>query len=83
MTPKIPTFDLAVERLRALLAELGKPGGQFAWVFREDVSLHGGRMRVKVPLPAGNEGEARARYEEGRALGVGVCLEVLARLGSA
>jgi len=83
MPPEIPTFDLAVERLQALLSELGKPKGDFAWVFREDVTTHGGRLRVKVPLPAGNEGAARARYEEGRALGAGVCLDVLCRVGRA
>jgi hypothetical protein len=81
MPPEIPDFDAAVARLHGLLAELGQPLGQPLWVFREDVSTHAGRFRVKVPLPAANERFARARYEQGRALGVGVCLEVLARLG--
>jgi hypothetical protein len=79
----IPDFDAAVERLRGFLSDLGHPPGEPVWVFREDVSTRRRRVRVKVPLSADNEGIARDRYEQGRRLGIGVCLDVFCRLGPA
>jgi hypothetical protein len=83
MTHPIPEFDAAVQRLRGFLAEVGHPPGDLAWVFREDVTTRRRRALVKVPLPPGNEQVARDRYEQGRGLGIGVCLSVFCRLGPA
>jgi hypothetical protein len=83
MAPSIPDFDEALSQLRVFLTSLGHSPGELAWIFREDVSTRGGRALIKVPLPPGNERLARDRYEQGRGLGVGVCLEVFCRLGRA
>ena len=83
MNQPIPVFDAAVQRLRGFMAELGHPPGELAWVFREDVSTRRRRVLVKIPPPVGNERLARDRYDHGRGLGVGVCLDVFCRLGPA
>jgi hypothetical protein len=76
----IPDFDTAIQRLRSFMAQLGHSPGELVWVFREDVSTHKRRVLVKVPLRPGNDRIARDRYERGRNLGIGVCLEVFCRL---
>jgi hypothetical protein len=81
MIPSIPDFDAAIQRLRCFMADLGHPPDELVWVFREDVSTHRRRVLVKLPLPPGNGRVARDRYERGRGLGVGVCLDVFCRLG--
>lgn len=81
MVPPIPDFESAVERLRGFMLQLSLPPGDLAWVFREDVSTRRRRVLVKVSPPPGNERLARSRYEEGRVLGIGVCLSVYCRMG--
>jgi hypothetical protein len=84
MIPPIPDFDEALGQLRGFIAQVGHPcAGDLAWLFREDVSTQRRRVLVKVPLPPGNEGLARELYERGRALAIGVCLDVYCRLGPA
>jgi hypothetical protein len=80
MNEPIPNFDTAVQRLRGFMAHLNHPPGELVWVFREDVSTRMRRVLVKVPLPTSNEQIARHCYEQGRALGIGVCLDVFCRL---
>ena len=83
MTSEIPDFRTAVEQFRDFLTQIGHPPDELNWIFREDVSTCRRRVLVRVPLPADNEGIAAARYEQGRAVGVGVCLFVYCRLGTA
>jgi hypothetical protein len=83
MLPLIPDFDAALEQFRNFIAQVGHAPGALVWVFREDVSTYRRRVLIKVPVPADNERVARARYEQGRTVGVGVCLDVFCRLGSA
>jgi hypothetical protein len=83
MNQPIPDFEVAVQRLRGFLTELGHPPGELVWLFREDVSTRRRRVLIKVPLPTANERIARDRYEQGRGLGIGVCLDVFCRLGLA
>lgn len=77
----IPDFDTALEQFRRFITEVGHAPNELTWVFREDVSTFRRRVLIKVPLPADNEQVARARYEQGRRLGIGVCLDVFCRLG--
>jgi hypothetical protein len=79
----IPDFDAATQRLRGFMAQLELSPGELVWVFREDVSTHRRRVLVKVPLPPGNDQIARDRFEQGRSLGIGVCLDVYCRLRQA
>jgi hypothetical protein len=83
MISTIPDFATAVERFRALITQVGHPASELIWVFREDVSTYRRRVLVKVPIPDNNEQVARIRFEQGRSLGIGVCLDVYCRLGTA
>ncbi len=83
MVSPIPDFDTAVARLRNFIQEVGHPPGELVWVFREDVSTYRRRVLIKIPLPVENERVARRRFEEGRRVGIGVCLSVFCRLGDA
>jgi hypothetical protein len=82
MKQSIPDFDVAVQRLRGFMDVLRHPPGELAWVFREDVTTRRRRVLVKIPLLLSNERIVRGRYEQGRSLGVGVCLDVFCRLGT-
>jgi hypothetical protein len=82
MTAPIPGFEAALAQFRRFVADVGhSPRGLF-WVFREDVSTYRRRALIKLPLPADNEQVARTRYEHGRRLGIGVCVDGFCRLGA-
>jgi hypothetical protein len=81
--PPIPGFEVALDQFRAFISEMGYSANSLVWIFREDVSTNRRRVLIKVPLPHENERVARTRYEQGRALGIGVCLEVFCQLESA
>ncbi len=83
MISMIPNFETAFERFHAFVSDLGHPARELVWVFREDVSTYKRRVLVKIPIPNTNEQIARIRFEQGRSLGIGVCLEVYCRLGRA
>jgi hypothetical protein len=83
VSPSIPDFETALEQFRAFIAQVGHTPNGLLWVFREDVSTHRRRILIKVPLPGDNERVAKARYDRGRQLGLGVCLEGFCRLGPA
>jgi hypothetical protein len=80
--PGIPPFEIAVARFQAFVAQVGHCPRKLVWLFREDVSTHTRRVLVKVPIPTENEQIARSRYEQGRRLGVGVCLDAFCWLES-
>lgn len=64
-----PSFESAVEQMRAFLAEEAKPT-RISWIFRDDLFLtRVDRAIVRYPPPAINESLARKVYEEGRSRG--------------
>jgi hypothetical protein len=83
MAAPIEDFDTALRQFHRFLAGVGHPHRHLLWIFREDVSTHKRRVLLKVPLPADNERVAQTHYEQGRRLGIGVCLEAFCRLGPA
>jgi hypothetical protein len=71
-----PQFEVAVERLKHFLRDQGWPD---ALVWRAEMDIVCGRqcdVVVRRRREAEAVSSARARYEEGRRLGVGIALEV-------
>jgi hypothetical protein len=78
-----PTFDIAVERLKRFLSDQGWPSA-LVWRFETDI-VRGRHCDVVVRRrrETGALSSARARYERGRRLGVGIALEVACDLEEA
>jgi len=71
-----PQFEVAVERLKRFLSDQGWPD---TLVWRAETDIVRGRhcdVVVRRRREAEAVSSARARYEEGRRLGVGIALEV-------
>jgi hypothetical protein len=82
MTGPIPDFDAALRQFRRFVSDVGHSPRCLLWIFREDVSTYRRRVLIRAPLPADNERVARVRYEYGRGLGIGVCVDGFCRLGA-
>jgi hypothetical protein len=82
MTAPIPAFEAALTQFRRIVADVGHSPRGLLWIFREDVSTYRRRVLIRAPLPADNEQVAQARYEHGRHLGIGVCVDGVCRLGA-
>jgi hypothetical protein len=80
MNQPIPNFDTAVEQLRHFLGLASEPVGELLWVSSDDVITLGRRILVRWPLSDENEWLARETFEQGKEIGIGVCLQVVCRL---
>jgi hypothetical protein len=78
-----PSFDSALERLRAFLTDRGWPTN-LVWRKNIDVArLRGGEIVVRRRSESAATRAANARYELGVRRGVGISLEVLCDLDGA
>jgi hypothetical protein len=82
LPPDIPCFEIAMARFRAFIGQLDHHPRNLVWLFREDVTTNKRLVRIKIPLPVENEQIAKSRYEQGRSLGIGVCLDAFCWLES-
>jgi hypothetical protein len=78
-----PTFEAACARLTRFLADHGWPA-KITWTAATDILLlPGGKALVRRRSSSSAAESARAYYEEGRAQGVGVALNVSCQLDDA
>jgi hypothetical protein len=71
-------YDSAKRKLCEFLERRSLPS-KLAWVFAEDMAWIDGSLKVRSPLPAGNETAVRAAIESKAAQELGVELRAVAR----
>jgi hypothetical protein len=80
-THTLPSFDLAIDSFELFLKEQGQTG-KLLWIFREDITWHGGRLFVKLPLPGENQLLVAELYERGCVQGLGALMNVFCSINS-
>jgi hypothetical protein len=80
-THTLPAFDLAIDRFELFLTEQGQSRNTL-WIFREDVTWHGGRFFIKLPLPGENRSLVAQLYERGCVRGLGALIDVFCLVNS-
>jgi len=77
----VPAFDHAIDSFELFLTEQGQ-SGNVLWIFRENITWHGGKFFVKFPLSEENRSLVAQLYKRGCERGLGVLIDMFCLVSS-